>query len=314
LFFDGGARTDVAGGTPAVPVTASVFTAPILLMLTAASVAGAEDLPRSGRPPVPLVADIPVAAADWPSLTRIFDRLGYDLAAVRAGTAPVPRLVALELPPDLSEMADSKARKTVFTRLMLPIILRINADIAADRARLHVIRARIREDAALGPLDAAWLAALGERYEVADPVDDIEQLYDRVDIVPPSLALAQAAVESGWGTSDLAHRQNGIFGQTTGRGPTDYVAFGSLAAAVAAYANNLNTHDAYRVFRIRRARMRDQGQAPDGNILSYALPRYAGRGVAYALSIGHIVRSNHFQPYDGAVLAPEDWTRAQRPE
>ncbi len=172
------------------------------------------------------------------------------------GYISVPRILLASLPPDLDRLDAMDARRVLFLRALLPVVLHVNAQIGADRQRLLGIRARMnRGEDAVGD-DVQWILSLADAYDQPDA--DVDILLKKVDVIPPSLALAQAIEESGWGTSRIAREQNAIFGQF-GQGISgdwDYRNFASLTEAVAAYARNLNTHRAYREFRLSRARMR----------------------------------------------------------
>jgi Bax protein len=138
-----------------------------------------------------------------------------------------------------------------------------------------------------------------------------------MDIIPPSLALAQSAEESGWGTSRFARQGNALFGQWTwdrsqGIRPSAAAAsathairrFPTLLAAVRAYARNLNTHRAYASFRLERERLRQQSQPISGFRLATTLTRYSERGGAYVRSLHAIMRGNDLARFDQARLSP----------
>ena len=161
--------------------------------------------------------------------------------------------------------------------------------------------------------DQTWLAWVAERYDA--PAGNLDELLVRVDIIPTSLALAQAAEESGWGTSRFAHQGNALFGQrATGdepglapveRATEEHVrvrAYETLGAAVRSYARNLNTHPAYERFRAERAENRSQGAEPGGHALAPTLTRYSERGAAYVASLRAIIRLNRLESFDKARL------------
>jgi Bax protein len=159
-----------------------------------------------------------------------------------------------------------------------------------------------------------WLDETAERYgsKSADPAD----LLTHVDIVPPSLAIAQAAEESGWGTSRFAREGNALFGQRAYKAHRKGIvpverpegtsfrvrAFDHLIDGVKSYMHNLNSHPAYRDFREARAKMRAEEGNIDGYDLAGALLRYSERGVAYVKTIRVIMRSNTLRAFDGARL------------
>lgn len=281
--------------------------APILL----AVILGAVLLPlaRDGRPA------IRVASAG--DLAALFARHGYGAADDAPMPAAVPRLLVASVPRDLAALDRPEARKALFLRLVLPLVLTVNEEIAADRAQLLALAVRL--DAGEVPTAEArdWLATLARHYRVSESAamtGTVDALLTRVDAVPPSLALAQAALESGWGTSRLALAGNALFGERTwteaGLEPLAPLpgashrarSFDRLIDAVAAYALNLNSHPAYAAFRRARARLRDAGAAPDGAVLARYLTRYSERGAAYVAAVRGLIRHNRLQALDGAVL------------
>jgi Bax protein len=137
----------------------------------------------------------------------------------------------------------------------------------------------------------------------------------RADIIPPSLALAQAAEESGWGTSRFALEGNALFGQWTfavkgalvpknrDAGKAHRVrAFTSLLDAVRAYVRNLNTHKAYRHFRRERQALRQADRQLAGTVLARTLSSYSERGNKYVRTIQSIITGNQLQNLDKARL------------
>lgn len=242
--------------------------------------------------------------------------LAYDIAGVRAGERDVPHVFLASLPADLATMEASAQRKDMFVAMILPLVLRANDEIAANRARLMEIVARVNAEARLAAEDRLWLIAIGERYET-DPTDLVE-LSRRIDVVPPSLALAQAAEESGWGTSRFAHQGNALFGQRAvganasveglkpaQRSPHENFrvrAYGDLGEAVRSYTHNLNTHAAYARFRAERARQRAADKPIDGHVLAGTLLRYSERGDDYVLTLRRLIRGNRLADFDKARL------------
>lgn len=246
-------------------------------------------------------------------LQQAFLRFDYDLDAIGAGRGDVPRIILARLPPDLDKLTATETRKRLFLSTMLPLVLQVNEEIAARRRRLLAIMAT---DDRPSPDDLAWLQEMAQAYGVADPAPPI--LLPRIDQVPPSLALAQAAEETGWGTSRFARDGNALFGQwsfgTEGvMRPLAAVndgygirSFDNLVGAVRAYAHNLNTHAAYREFRVARTAMRRAGQPLDGDALAGSLSRYSERGSAYVRSIRAIMRDNGLAALDAARFAGID--------
>jgi len=138
----------------------------------------------------------------------------------------------------------------------------------------------------------------------------------RMDIVPVSIALAQAANESGWGTSRFALEGNALFGQWTwskkGIKPKNQdpnqshkvLQFQILKASVKAYKNNLNTHNAYKEFRQVRAQLREQGKQIIGLDLTQYIKNYAAIGEKYVAIIEDIIELNSLTDFDKANLLP----------
>ncbi len=140
---------------------------------------------------------------------------------------------------------------------------------------------------------------------------DLDAAWARVDLVPPSMALGQSAIETGWGTSRPARRDNALFGQMIQAGPTPedgspptlvVQPFGDLFNCVRAYVENLNTNPAFAPFRQARAQQRARGEALDGSRLMAALLRYSERGTDYIADVQKLIRDNRLGRLDGAVL------------
>ena len=243
-----------------------------------------------------------LAASGADGVHRAFRDNGYTLDAVRESGESVPRVLLPRLPADMTAVESPDQRKQIFIRMMLPLLLAENERILDDRNRLIDIRHRLETGAAIGQTGHERLAGLALRYGVDD--GDVDELLRRVDAVPPSLAIAQAALETGWGTSRGAQRQRNMFGHMSfdGRDGAKVRPFADLAGAVEAYARNLNTHRAYAGFRDRRAKMRMAGDAPDGLELARALERYSERKLDYVRDVRGLIRANNLRPLDQARL------------
>lgn len=256
------------------------------------------------------------------ALSKTFKRFGYDLDAVKKEGNAVPRLFLASLPPDMSQIRQAEDRKAIFFKSVLPLVLQVNDEIRADRRRLWDLSVRARKGERLPAVDRLWLIVLAERYKTKR--GDLPELLKRVDIVPASMALAQAAEESGWGTSRFSREGNAIFGEWTlsdaeglvpknrEPGKTHKVrAFKSLLDSVRAYSRNLNTHRAYRKFRTLRQEMRRAGSPVRGRRLIETLTSYSERGAEYVKGLRAIMRVNKLERLDEAKLRrPET---AQRP-
>lgn len=256
------------------------------------------------------------------ALSKTFKQLGYDLDLVRSGEAAVPRLFLASLPGDIRNIREARVRKSLFFQMLLPLVLQTNEEILADRRRLWKLHFQKSLDQKPGPADRLWLMVTAERYGVKKNV--IATLLQRVDIIPPSLALAQAAEESGWGTSRFVREGNAVFGQWTFSNTGSLVpadrdkdkthkirAFPNLLDSVRAYAHNLNTHAAYRQFRKVRAGLRLKGAPLDGLLLVDKLKSYSQRGKKYVKGIRALIKGNNLHRFDDARL--RDGNSAPRP-
>jgi len=237
-------------------------------------------------------------------MQRQFTLAGYHLDDIRQGVTAVPRLYVARLPLDMPGLDDADQRKAVFIKALLPLILAVDEAAAVDRSRLIVLAAREQRGEPLRAVERDWLAALARRY--GGRVDNPADLLARVDIVPPSLALAQAAEETGWGTSRVVLQHNALFGQqvwnANGR-EASIRAFDHLGTSVAAYIQNLNAHPAYAAFRASRAALRAAGQPLDSDLLARTLHRYSERRADYIADLRRIIRSNSLVEFDRARLS-----------
>lgn len=217
----------------------------------------------------------------------------------------VPPLAVERFPEDIDELAVSE-RKALFFRSLLPLLM-------VENVRLRQKRARIEEWFATGELEVdgpEWqqVAGLLYRYQLSGDPNDPEvrrRLLRRIDEIPVDMALAQAANESGWGTSRFAQEANNLFGVWTwdaeqglapenrAEGTTHYVrVFPDLHASVRNYVYTLNVGDAYRELRLLREQRRQEGRRLHGLELAQGLTRYSERGEAYVNEVQSMIRSN----------------------
>jgi len=250
-------------------------------------------------------------------LAALLDGLGYRIDAVHRDEAAVPRVLLLRLPHDMAALAPEPERKRTFLRVMLPLVLAANDEVLADRRAVVVAREVLSSGGALSLGALGRLAALADRYRIdavaLEPEALVDALLVRVDAVPPSLALAQAVVESGWGTSRFAREGNALFGQASWsedamaplgheEPPFRIAAFATLGDSVAAYVANLNSHPAYATFRRQRAEQRAAGQMPDGRALAGTLVAYAETGQVYIDTLRSVIDDNWLQRLDRTGL------------
>jgi Bax protein len=208
--------------------------------------------------------------------------------------------------PDFRTYDAGPARKSEFFEFVRPLIAAENQRVRSERERLETIASRAKPSI----FDQWWLDSMAEKYAVdQEELEEeavIETLLRRVDVVPMSLALAQAAKESGWGTSRFAQDGNNLFGEwcfdagcglvpvqrSQGR-RHEVEAFDSPRESVVSYLRNLNTHESYQSFRLERARLREVGEDPSGLALVSEISRYSERREAYIDVIRSLIRVNN---------------------
>ena len=258
-----------------------------------------------------------VQLKNYQEALALFDELNYTAAAWQSGVREVPRIYLAEIHDRWAKVTaqeiDVNLKKRLFFRAIGPLALRANELIMEDRQKLLAMQ----EPSAA---DRAWLTELATAYGLdpaayASPMALRQDLLLRVDIVPPSLTLAQAAEESGWGTSRFAFTGNALFGQWTwggkgmrpaaqrsGKGDYKIAAFDAPLQSVESHARNLNSHKAYREFRQRRAALRADDQRVSGLALVDTLTSYSERGADYVKSLRGIITFNKLDPVDDAYL------------
>jgi Bax protein len=246
---------------------------------------------------------------DSDAVLRHFQEIGYDYEGVANDAQPVPRVYLAKMPSDLSDMDDLATRKRLFLAAMLPAILQVNEEIRETRRRLVAIDAC--EQAGYPPSEAVqnWVARVADHYRTDSQA---APLLEKIGEIPPSLALAQAAVESGWGTSNPAQSFNSLFGQYTAPDDDDaadagakkpvwrLASYDNILEAVRAYADNLNTHRAYSAFRARRLTMIQKGEPLSGLKLAEKLGSYSTRKIHYVQDVQRMIRRNSLAALDQA--------------
>lgn len=248
-----------------------------------------------------------------PRLARLLQK---EMHAVEA----VPRIFLSRLPGTLPEVENAREKKRLFTSAMLPLILRANELIIADRGVLLSLKKKMLKGTTLRASERKWLQAKAKQYRVRRhgnfTMADIDLLIFRCDVIPPSLALAQAAMESGWGTSRFAQAGNALFGEWIwgdGDGLTPLEreegknhkvkSFDYLLDSVMSYMTNLNRHPSYRDLRLRRAELRQHNLPVTGAALAPSLVSYSERGADYVSDILTIINFNGLDGLDSAQLA-----------
>ncbi|MDG2313634.1 MAG: glucosaminidase domain-containing protein [Alphaproteobacteria bacterium] len=240
-----------------------------------------------------------------------FSAASFELWAVRNGKQSVPRLFADTLPGDLEVLSEVTELKQTFFRTLLPLILKANEEILADRSKLELLKSTIEARQEINELEKQWLYNLSKIYNVTS--GNITELLNRVDAISPALALAQSAQESGWGRSRFALKGNALFGQRTWdegfgmvpkrrSGKYEVKSFPSLIDSVRSYARNLNIHPAYRDFRLLRAEMRAKNILLNPYDLVGTLEAYSERRDVYVKTIRKILRTDRLEELEATKL------------
>jgi Bax protein len=243
------------------------------------------------------------------TIKQLFDDTNYKLQDVRETKLVKPVALTL-LPEEIKMIENTKERKEFFIQIILPLILQENNNIRLDRKRLFSIINKSNNT----KLEKKWLEKKYKQYGVVSK--DLSILKIRMDEVPVSLAIAQAAKETGWGTSRFAQEGNALFGQWTWSGeglkPKEadqskghkVMKFNVLQASVRAYQRNLNTHKSYQNFRLARAELRDREKPLDSIVLSQFLKNYAETGKKYVEVLQKIILQNNLKDFDDSRLLP----------
>ncbi len=242
-------------------------------------------------------------------IDSLFKEVNYNLKDVRDTKLVKPIDIGL-LPNEIKNIVNTKKRKDMFIKIVLPLIVKENNKIRIDRKRLFTILNKNSNT----DIEKKWLKKKYKQYGVRK--NDLYSLKVRMDEIPVSLAIAQAAKETGWGTSRFALKGNALFGQWTWSGEglkpknadegKDHkvMKFHSLQLSVRAYLRNLNTHSTYKNLRKARTELRNQNKPLDSIILSNHLDKYAETGNQYIEVLKKIIIQNNLKDFDEARLLP----------
>ncbi len=242
-------------------------------------------------------------------INSLFEEVNYNLRDVRNTKLVKPVDIGL-LPNEIKNIGNIKKRKDMFIKIVLPLIVKENNKIRIDRKRLFAILNKNSNT----EIEKKWLEKKYKQYGVRK--NDLSTLKVRMDEIPVSLAIAQAAKETGWGTSRFALKGNALFGQWTWSGeglkPKNADAgkehkvmkFHSLQLSVRAYLRNLNTHSTYKNLRKARTKLRNLNKPLDSLILSKHLDKYAETGNQYIEVLQKIIEQNNLKDFDEARLLP----------
>ena len=242
-------------------------------------------------------------------INALFKEVKYNLDDVRDTKLIKPVDIGL-LPNEIKNIDDTKKRKELFIKIILPLIVKENNKIKIDRKRLFLILSKNSNT----DIEKKWLEKKYKQYGVRQ--NDLLTLKVRMDEIPVSLAIAQAAKETGWGTSRFALKGNALFGQWTWSGdglkPQNaekgeehkVMKFHSLQLSVRAYLRNLNTHSSYKNLRKARTDLRNKNKQLDSIVLSNHLDKYAETGNEYIEVLQKIIVQNKLKDFDEARLLP----------
>ncbi len=241
------------------------------------------------------------------TVLNLFEDVNYDLNKVRRDKKVKP-IYFTQFPRDLDALQSVKLKKETFIKIVLPLIVAENEKILEDREKLK----KISKKKMTSDQEKQWLRQKLLEYKVKN--GKLEVLDKRMDIIPTSLALAQAAKESGWGTSRFALEGNAMFGQWTWTGngieplfkdkskTHKILKFPILRASVKSYINNLNTHKSYVKLRNKRFDFRNKNRRIEGLKLTETLDNYAETGKAYTKIIAQIILENKLTDFEPVTL------------
>ncbi len=244
------------------------------------------------------------------TIEELFRDNGYDLDTVKKTKLVNVGNQLTKLPKELKNIESPKKRKKLFIKIVLPLIIEENLKIRFDRKKLFEILNKNNTSSR----DKAWVELKFKQYGIKN--NDLAKLKIRMDEIPVSLAIAQAAKETGWGSSRFAQEGNALFGQWTWSGegikPLEVekdkkhkvAKFKILKASVRAYQRNLNTHPSYKEFRIERAIQRDNDEKLDSLKLVNFLEKYAETGKKYTEVLKKIINQNSLTDFDDVDILP----------
>jgi len=255
------------------------------------------------------------------------------IAAVVKQVTPVVEKKVIEQPlhnvvlPNFAVIRDVKAKKRQFFEFIYPAIEQENNNLLTLRAKVFTMLTALSLEENLLPEQLDLLTRLIKKYKVStkySPLQQLDELLLRIDIVPSELILVQAANESAWGTSRFAKIGLNFFGmwcykKGCGMVPGgrdegarhEVAAFDSVEHGVQRYLHNINTNHAYTVFRTIRGQLRTQEQPLSPQILATGLLRYSIRGTDYVLEITEMIRHN--QVYFDDILPKPMETSIEKP-
>jgi Bax protein len=218
-------------------------------------------------------------------------------------------IVFSSLPEDFMIVEPVSVRKELFVKTILPIIFFENEKVLEERNKILEWWTDTEGELIKRDYWPDWLESISTKYSYEG--ENIGDLLMSVDIVPISLAVSQAAIESGWGTSRYAREGNAVFGQYTYKQDLGIIPkerpveenflvrkFQTISDSTASYIKNLNTHDAYKDFRENRKKIRMNGENFLGLTLVKHLINYSERKQDYIKDVEKMIKDNNFQDLD----------------
>lgn len=249
------------------------------------------------HPPVKPLADVSIDVENAQELKNLLDAYHYKEPKEDRGSLTIPRVFISSMPRDLRTIKNESIQRNLFIQVMLPMILAVNEKILLQRSQLLRLEAKNQIGTPLSAQEERWLMAMAQKYKLETP--DISELMIRIDVIPPSLALSQAIIETGWGTSFAIREKNSAFGMTI----SDKVKFyDNLESSVLGYIHNLNTNYAYRKMRHVRAQLRKKGASLCSLKLAETLVHYSELGSIYTKRLKILIQHHSLDTFDQAQL------------
>lgn len=248
-------------------------------------------------------------------MQQLFLNSGYDLDKIRNKEIDVPRIFIQSLPDDFNMIESSKEKKDLFIKFLLPLILKKNEELKSAREKLLKIQEKIEKNKKLSDDENAFFEYIQQEYKTE--TGDIKDILVKLDEISVSMALGQAAQETGWGESRFLIKGNSIFAEWTwgGEGMLPRArkvglihrikTFPTLYDSVDSYANNLNRTRYYAGFRRMRAKLREQGKPLFGRWLMSSMVHYSTEKDRYILDVKRIIRDNNLDDFNSVKLDQE---------
>ena len=261
-----------------------------------------------------------ISDIDYSELLKIFNAYEYSFKKVRDSRL-APRIFVKSIPDDSHKIKDVKTKKQLFIKMMLTIALKVDEEIELERKDFLSIYEKIEKEEPLSKEDKIKIDGFAKKYRTKSKFSDdrkypvlVKSLFNKIDILPPSMVIAQAIEESGWGTSRFARLGNALFGEWswdgTGMIPRGrekgeiyrVKTFKTTLDSVRSYMRNINSHKNYYQLRIKRKEARYRNMVFSGYDFAGALHGYSQKGSDYVDSIRKIIKRNNLSDFDYVKL------------